>query len=96
MLGFLSVAAHHGEAGDPDLLEWIMHRLDSLIGLDPAVIVIILTAVIVLIPVGSWLCTRCIAVRRQRKRISQAHLHLLHRYSLATGRSSPTRSVRRW
>ena len=52
MLGFLSVAAHHGEAGDPDLLEWIMHRLDSLIGLDPAVIVIILTAVIVLIPVA--------------------------------------------
>ena len=52
MLRFLSVAAHHGEAGDPDLLEWIMHRLDSLIGLDPAVIVIILAAVIVLIPVA--------------------------------------------
>ena len=52
MTWLLSITAHHGEAGDPDLLKWIMHRLDSLIGLDPAVIVIILAAVIVLIPVA--------------------------------------------
>ena len=52
MFRFLSVGAHHGEAGDPDLLEWIMHRLDGLIGLDPALIVVILAAVVVLIPVG--------------------------------------------
>lgn len=52
MLGFLSVAAHHGEAADPDLMEWIMHRVDSLVGLGPAAAVIVLVAVIVLIPVG--------------------------------------------
>ena len=52
MLGLLSVGAHHGEAGDPDLLEWIMHRIDSLVGLDAVLIVVILVAVIVLIPVG--------------------------------------------
>ena len=52
MTGLLSIAAHHGEAGDPDLLEWIMHRVDTLVGLDPALVVVILAAVIVLIPVA--------------------------------------------
>lgn len=52
MLPFLSVLAHHGEAADPDLMEWIMHRVDSLVGLGPAAAVIILAGVIVLIPVG--------------------------------------------
>ena len=52
MLGFLSVAIHHGEAADPDLMEWIMHRVDALTGLGPAAAVILLTGVIVLIPVA--------------------------------------------
>ena len=52
MLGFLSIAAHHGEAADPDLMDWIMHRIDTLVGLDAGVIVVILVVVIVLIPVG--------------------------------------------
>ena len=52
MLPFLSVAAHHGEAADPDLMEWIMHRVDSLVGLGPVAAVIVLAGVIVLIPVG--------------------------------------------
>ena len=51
-MGFLSVAIHHGEAADPDLMEWIMHRVDSLVGLGPAAAVIVLVAIIVLIPVG--------------------------------------------
>lgn len=52
MLAFLSVAAHHGEPGDPDLLEWIMHRVDALVGLDAGLVVVILIAVIILIPLG--------------------------------------------
>ena len=54
MLGFLSVAMHHGEAADPDLMEWTMHRIDSLVGLGPALVVGILVIVIVLIPVAVW------------------------------------------
>lgn len=52
MLPLLSVAAHHGEAADPDLMEWIMHRVDTLVGLGPAAAVVVLAGVIVLIPVG--------------------------------------------
>lgn len=48
----LSVAIHHGEAADPDLMEWVMHRVDSLVGLGPAAAVIVLAGVVVLIPVG--------------------------------------------
>ena len=51
-MGFLSIAAHHGEAADPDLMDWIMHRIDTLVGLDAGLIVVILVVVIVLIPVG--------------------------------------------
>ncbi len=51
-MGFLSVAIHHGEAADPDLMEWIMHRVDALVGLGPAAAVIVLVVIIVLIPVG--------------------------------------------
>ena len=46
----LSVALHHGEPGDPDLFVWIMDRLDSLISLDPAAIVVALGLVVVMIP----------------------------------------------
>ena len=46
----LSVALHHGEPGDPDLFEWIMHRLDALISLEPAAIVAVLGLVVVIIP----------------------------------------------
>ncbi len=52
MWGLLSVAIHHGEAADPDLMEWVMHRVDSLVGLGPAAAVIVLAGVVVLIPVG--------------------------------------------
>ncbi len=48
----LSVAAHHSEPGDPRLLAWLMHLLDSFIGLGPLTIVIVLGLIVVSIPIG--------------------------------------------
>lgn len=47
----LSLLAHHPEAGDPDLLDWIKHQLDSMIGLGPGLIVIGVVLLLVSIPV---------------------------------------------
>lgn len=43
---------HHGEAIDPTLAEWIRHKIDDLVGLDPATIAVVLGAVIVTLPIG--------------------------------------------
>ena len=48
----LSVAGHHGEAADPDLLEWIKGFLDHAFDLGPWTVVAILGLLIVSIPVG--------------------------------------------
>ena len=45
------VLAHHSEPGDPVLLEWVRHRFDDLVGLEPWVIVIMLGLLIVAVPV---------------------------------------------
>ena len=45
-----SVALHHGEAGDPELMDWIKHRLDELIGLEPEVVAALLGLLVVAIP----------------------------------------------
>ena len=47
----LSMLAHHGEPADPVLIEWIKHRIDSIIGLGAGGMVIILTILICLIPI---------------------------------------------
>ena len=44
------MAIHHGEAADPDLLEWIKDRLDHVFNLGPWTAVAILAFIIVLIP----------------------------------------------
>ena len=49
---FLSVAAHHSEAADPELLEWIKGFLDHIIHLGPWTIVAVLALLILLIPVA--------------------------------------------
>ena len=46
----LSVLAHHGEPGDPQLLEWIMHQLNAMLGVGPAAMAIGLGILIVSIP----------------------------------------------
>ena len=45
-----SVALHHGEAADPDLLKWIKDRLDHIFDLGPWTAVAVLALIIVLIP----------------------------------------------
>ena len=36
----LSVLPHHGEPGDPQLMEWIMHQLNAMLGVGPAAMAI--------------------------------------------------------
>ncbi len=48
----LNILAHHGEPGDPTLLQWIQDRIDSIYGGGPALIVAVLGILIVAIPVG--------------------------------------------
>ena len=49
---FQSVARHHSEPADPDLLEWIKGFLDHLFHLGPWTIVAVLALVILLMPVA--------------------------------------------
>lgn len=48
----LDILAHHGEPGDPTLLQWIQDSIDSIFGGGPAVIVAVLGILIVAVPVG--------------------------------------------
>ena len=48
----LSLALHHGEAADPELLIWIKQRLDLLLGLGPWTIVALVAMLIVAFPVA--------------------------------------------
>jgi hypothetical protein len=52
---------HHSEAVDPTLIDWIRHEIDSILGLDPSTIVIILGTLIVAFPVALM-----VLARRQR------------------------------
>lgn len=49
---FQSVARHHTEAADPDLLEWIRDFLDHLFHLGPWTIVAVLALLILMMPVA--------------------------------------------
>ena len=46
-------ALHHAESIDPTLAEWIRHKIDDILGLDPGTIVAILGVVILAFPI--WL-----------------------------------------
>jgi hypothetical protein len=48
---FASILAHHSEAVDPTLVEWIRHKIDDVLGLDSAIMVVLLGSLIVLFPV---------------------------------------------
>ena len=47
-----SVATHHSEAVDPELLEWIKDRLDHIFNLGPWTAVAALALIILLIPLS--------------------------------------------
>lgn len=46
------ITAHHEGAIDPDLLDAIMHRIDTTFGVDGWAAVLILGAIILLIPIS--------------------------------------------
>ena len=48
----LSALTHHGEPGDPVLLQWINDQIDAILGLGDFAMVAILGAIIVAIPIG--------------------------------------------
>ena len=48
----LSALTHHGEPGDPVLLQWINDQIDAILGLGDFAMVAVLGAVIVALPVG--------------------------------------------
>ena len=48
----LSALAHHGEPGDPVLLQWLNDQIDAILGLGDFAMVAILGAVVVAIPIG--------------------------------------------
>lgn len=62
-----NVLAHHSEAVDPTLVEWIRHKIDDIVGLEANVIVLLLGIVIVLFPLG--LLTLVWRQRRKAERL---------------------------
>jgi len=52
----LPILLHHAEPADPTLLQWIRERIDALLGLGPAPIVLVLGALIAAFPIalGVW------------------------------------------
>jgi len=54
---------HHAEAIDPTLADWIRHKIDDILGLEPGTIVAILGIVILAFPI--WLG---VTAARQRRR----------------------------
>ena len=47
-----SIATHHSEPADPDLLEWIKGLLDHIFNFGPWTIVVVLALLIVLMPLA--------------------------------------------
>ncbi len=46
------VPLHHEAPGDPTLLRWVQDRIDHLIGLDAAAMVVVIGLLLLAIPVG--------------------------------------------
>ena len=49
---------HHSESIDPELIDWIRHEIDSILGLEPVAIVAALGVVIVAFPLALLLLAR--------------------------------------
>ena len=57
----MGIRAHHSEPTDSELLEWLTHTLDSIIGQGPLVMIVVIGAVVVAIP----LAVTVLALRRR-------------------------------
>jgi hypothetical protein len=57
MSGF-GLLLHHSESIDPELMDWIRHEIDAIVGLEPSTIVLVLGAIIVAFPVALMLLAR--------------------------------------
>ncbi|MDE2836998.1 MAG: hypothetical protein OXL97_05750 [Chloroflexota bacterium] len=53
--------AHHSEPTDSELLGWLVHTLDSILGQGPVVMVVLIGVVVLLIP----LAIAVLALRRR-------------------------------
>ena len=60
----LPILLHHSEPADPTLLQWIRERIDAVLGMGPASIVLILGALIVAFPV---LLGAVVVIQRRRR-----------------------------
>ena len=57
----MGIRAHHSEPTDSELLEWLTHTLDSILGQGPLVMIVVIGAVVVAIP----LAVTVLALRRR-------------------------------
>ncbi len=58
----LTVLAHHSEPTDSELLEWLTHTLDAILGQSPIIIVVAIGVVVIAFPL-----TLAILARRRRQ-----------------------------
>ena len=57
----MGIRAHHSEPTDPELLEWLVHAVDLVLGQGPVVMVVLIGVVVLLIP----LAIAVLALRRR-------------------------------
>ena len=57
----MGIRAHHSEPTDTELLEWLVHTLDSILGQGPLVMVVVIGIVVIAIP----LAIAVLALRRR-------------------------------
>ena len=60
----MGIRAHHSEPTDTELLEWLVHTLDSILGQGPLVMVVVIGIVVIAIP----LVIAVLALRRRGSR----------------------------
>ena len=58
----MGVRAHHSEPTDPELLEWLVHAVDGVLGQGPLVVVVVIGVVALGVP----LALAALALRRLR------------------------------
>ena len=59
----MGIRAHHSEPTDSELLEWLIHTIDALLGQGPLVVVGVIGAIVLALP----LAIAVLALRRRRE-----------------------------